>query len=405
MKKKLIIVCLALFVHTSLSAQTVQFRSAEFENGVKVHIGLSESDHILISQLDTITQLNLSGIGLTDIRDVRFLSNLQKIDLSYNKIDDVSPLALLETLRQVDLCNNLLESINMLAFSNAEKMEIDVAFNYISDFSIFNSLTPCKFTIEGAGLQMEKNAPYFHVSYLYGDGTTDKPAIHYRVDATTTDQVQLLVGNSAIPIVADNQSQVFQLNGQPVGSTQKVVVTDNTFADSTFVVPFKEFNLNSLEQVTIETGLPDNYVIRFSTAQKGTLVIEDGKLYYNASATFDYEEIIYSYYWGPTLKGFSKIVLKSKDAPTSIDVVDDGQSNLEILLQGNQLCVKCAAKALGEESAIDVFDISGRLIASKIVNSSNGIDEQISLASVPRNVVVVQVTSGRQRFVDKIVVK
>ena len=187
MNNRLIIGCLAFFAHIALSAQNIQFLSAEFEEGVKYHLGLTETDNVTASQLDTITQLNLSALGLTDIRDVRLMPKLRRIDLSYNMITNISALAELDSLQEVDLRYNQLKDINMLVFSYSDKMDVDVSYNKISDFSMFDALTPCQFTIEGAGLQNWVESTDFHVGYLYSDGTSNKPTIYYRVEAKATE--------------------------------------------------------------------------------------------------------------------------------------------------------------------------------------------------------------------------
>ena len=63
------IASIAVLMMTALvaQAQKVTFYSPEFENGVRHHIGLGESDDVLQTQTDTITTLNLSGLEITDI--------------------------------------------------------------------------------------------------------------------------------------------------------------------------------------------------------------------------------------------------------------------------------------------------------------------------------------------------
>ena len=85
-----------------MQAQKVTFLSEGFEFGVKAHLGLSESDEVMQAQTDTITSIDLSGLGISEISDVVYLPNVEKLDLSLNEIDDVEPLASLEHLQQED---------------------------------------------------------------------------------------------------------------------------------------------------------------------------------------------------------------------------------------------------------------------------------------------------------------
>ena len=59
------IILLAVLTVTA-SAQTVTFFSPEFELGVKAHLGLEENDEVPQSRMDTITSIDLSGLGITD---------------------------------------------------------------------------------------------------------------------------------------------------------------------------------------------------------------------------------------------------------------------------------------------------------------------------------------------------
>ena len=154
MKRNCIIISLlALLVVTRVSAQGVSFHSEVIANVIKSHIGVEETASVSTSQLDTITVLDLSDLGLTDVRDLLAVPNVRRLNLEGNKLEDISPLANLENLSELKLCHNQLESINEMLFSLSPKMTIDVAFNYIQDFSGFNTLTPCCFTIEGTSFQ------------------------------------------------------------------------------------------------------------------------------------------------------------------------------------------------------------------------------------------------------------
>lgn len=403
MKNKLIIGLFALSLHSALSAQ-VPFHSTEFEAAVKNHLGLSVSDNVTAAQLDTITQLDLSGLGISDIRDIRYLTHLQSVDMSYNKIEDVKPLVLMESLREVNLSHNHLESISMLAFSYAKEMEVDVAFNHITDFSIFNTLTPCQFTIDGAGLQTQKDMPYFVVRYLYSDGTEKSPSIYCRVDATTAEQAQMTVQDVTHTIATDNQPHVYPL-GEGYWGTRQVLVTDGVNADSTYLVALKKVQVKPSKTVTIKTELPENYELLYSPAQNGTLSNSGVDLTFKASSTFDYEEVIYTFYRGGELKGLAKVILTKDDVTDGIDTLTEDDAKMYIALNGNILNVKCASTMLADESTIEVCDTAGRVVVSKSVDSSQGISEQIRMPHMPKDVIIVKVTSGNKRFVDKFVVK
>ena len=402
-----IMIIFACWLSAAIKAQgqEVTFISPAVEEGIRQHLNITNGAAISFSQLDTISTLDLSKRGITDVRDLVLMPNLRTLDLSDNVVDDLQPLVVLDSLEWVDLSSNQLKSINDLFISSAKKLTINVAFNYIKDFSLFSSISLCDFVLEGTGLQMDENALYFDVYHFYADVDEEGvPLVRYRGFTNMENDVTLACGSTQMPAVMNGETNRASLS-ENLSVATKAILSNSIVGDTTWVVPVIEREIQSGEEITVETGLPEDYTIGSVYGTQGDVFTEQTAIKYQASASFDYEELLYSYYCGSTLKGFSKIVLKSKNMPTVIDAIDNGRSNLDIQLQGNQLHVKCDAKTLGTESMIDVFDISGRLIVSRLVDSSNGIDEQISLASVPRNVVIVQVTSGRQRFVDKIVVK
>ncbi len=70
MIKHISIIALMLLASLTAGAQKVTFASAGFEQGVRQHLGLSENDDVLQTQVDTITRLDLSGLEITDVHDV-----------------------------------------------------------------------------------------------------------------------------------------------------------------------------------------------------------------------------------------------------------------------------------------------------------------------------------------------
>ena len=164
---------LALFLTVVLTvrAQKVTFYSPEFEFGVKMHLELDESDDVLQSQMEAITEIDLSGLEITDIRDVVYLPNVKVLNLSYNYIDDVSSLLPLDSLREVNLSNNRLESINILAFVEVDSMLVDISNNSIEDLSFFYAPIQCRFIFIGTEMQEDTDILMGDVN---GEGRVDE---------------------------------------------------------------------------------------------------------------------------------------------------------------------------------------------------------------------------------------
>lgn len=309
--KKIAFITVLMMTLLVAHAQKVTFYSPEFEEGVRYHIGLSEADDVLQTQMDTITCLSLSGLEITDLRDVVYLSGVTKLDLSYNKIKDVSPLLSLGTLRVLNLSNNKLESIDILAFMQSESLEVDVTNNYISDFSYFFIPTQCDFTFKGMGVQQEKGAPYFDVGHLYAEVNDDgQPVISYcgftNMDASdlayeTSNMSAQMDGSTYLVAVPNHTSEAYQ-----------VKLSCGEYNETTYLVPPSDYTVEAGKTVTLTTGLPEGYSLSHASAEVGAVEIVGNTIKYTATADAAPDIIHFIYYQGDTLKGFSRYWINRK---------------------------------------------------------------------------------------------
>ena len=325
------IASIALLVMTTLAAQAqkVTFYSPEFENGVRHHIGLKESDDVLQTQTDTITTLNLSGLEITDIRDVAYLTKVSKLDLSYNNISDLSPLLSLESLYELNLSNNQLVDINILAFIQSESLKVDVSNNYISDFSYFYTPGLCDITFYGMGLQTEKDAPYFDIYQFYAiiDGS-GQPTINYRgyTNMTAATSVKCGSSNETIQIDGDNHTTILPI--KPKGITE-IALTNGERTIKTYAVPTKFYKVKAENTILLDTGLPEDYSLTSAYASKGSLEIVGNTIKYTAPKETVSDVVYFSYYEGSNLKGFSRFYLNKGDANDD-SVVDNADLKLVV---------------------------------------------------------------------------
>lgn len=329
--KKFFNIAFLLAVAVSVQAQKVTFYSPEFEGGVRLHLGLGDNDDVLQTQMDTITCISLSGLGITDIRDAVYLPTVRVLDLSYNNIDDVSPLLPLDSLRRVDLSNNQLESINILALSNVDTMEVDVSNNYIGDFSYFYSPTHCEFTLLGMGLQQDKNAPYFDVYQLFVDINAEgKPEVFYRGYTNMEAAANIVCGNSQTAATMDGDTRSAVVPGNPA-SAMMVSLTNGEKTDATWVVPPTEYELEASSTLTIVTGLPEDYTIASAYSKNGIEATIDGaNVSYSAAEDFDTDTLYISYYEGNKLRGFSEFYIMNPNAISTLrgDANNDRRVNI-----------------------------------------------------------------------------
>lgn len=401
MKRLYIIIVLTVLTHFQVQAQGVTFYSPDIERGVKLHLGLEDGVSVRASQLDTITRIDLSALAISDLRDVVMLPNLKVVNLSDNEIDDVTPLAELDSLQEVDLSKNQLESINALAFSHATRMMVDVAFNYIKDFSCFQTLTPCCFTIEGSSLQSDKNASYFNLCYLYGDGTSSTSEACCRIMTNTQDVSSLECGDSKVEVPGDGTEAALIVDGnepRPV-----VLMRNGTSVDTTWIVPLTIRQIRPSETIVIATGLPEDYSLKYVTvASQGSLKVEGTTIVYTATDTFKSEDILFSYYKDSDFKGMGRVQLGNGSSGVNNLLADNGKLTL-VDKGAGVVAISCDDTGLASTATVSVFDTMGRLMAEKQVDSSNGIDAELFVRHARHEVLIVQVVSGNKRFIEKLI--
>jgi hypothetical protein len=339
-------------------AQKVTFYSPEFENGVRYHIGLDESDDVLQTHTDTITTLNLSGMEITDIRDAVYLTAVTKLDLSYNGITDVSPLLSLESLKLLNLCNNHLEDINMLAFFQTGSLEVDVSGNYISDFSYFYSPTECEFTFIGMNMQSKKDAPYFDMYQFYTNVNDDnQPVIIYRGYIDAASMPSLEFGNVKETAELDGTTHCFEVPGQLTEGTL-VTITNGKDVQTTYVMPIVNHKVEACK--TIQIVLPNSYTISFATAEKGKVDIADNIITYTATEDAASDVVNFCYYENSNLKGFSRFFVNQSNMG---DVNGDGKVNTDD--------IKVLCQAIMGENPTDYVEGNADLTGDGHVNAAD----------------------------------
>ena len=297
-----------LSVAIDAQGQGVKFLSADVEKGIRQHLRIADNEDISFMQLDTITSLNLSKRGIIEIDDLVLLPNLRHLDLNNNMVEDLRPLSVLDSLEWVDLSYNNLKSINQLVYSNAKNMTVNLAYNYIGDFSIFGSITRCNFTLEGTGLQLNESAPFFDVCQLFCDATVSPAVVHGLVRTNMTEAALLMCGESSKEVPADGNYFERALNDYYT-ETIPVFLNNGILGDSTYLVPSITLEMNPGETLTLPTGLPESYTINLTNTLLGSVVIDGTDLVYTAPDAEVSDTLSFSFYEYGVLKGFSQYYL------------------------------------------------------------------------------------------------
>ncbi len=125
----------------------ITFNSAVLEDEIREIINKPVGD-ILQSDLDSITELDLSDKGLIDFPDIYKLNNLTTLNLSNNEIAELSYAALLiasedwtaENLTEIDISNNKISDLTIFSYMPA-LTTLNITGNKVSDLTPIADMT------------------------------------------------------------------------------------------------------------------------------------------------------------------------------------------------------------------------------------------------------------------------
>ena len=101
---------------------------------------LAEDATDLIGTLAALTELDLSGCGISNISSLSNLTQLSTLNLSENSISDITPLSGLTKLTVLNLAANALPSLDALAEAS-QLTELDISENAIPSIAALSSCT------------------------------------------------------------------------------------------------------------------------------------------------------------------------------------------------------------------------------------------------------------------------
>ena len=357
--RKILFIILSVISVLSVEAQKVTFASEGFARGVKAHIGLAENEDVLQTQTDTITNIDLSGQEISSIYDVVWLPKVKRLDLSNNSIADVRPLAELDSLEWLDLRNNFLTDASLLAFTRVKKMTVNIGYNYIEDFTAFLMPGHCQFTMVGMNRQLKSEAEQFEIYQLYASvNGQGQPTVTYRGLTDMPSNVTLSVGEQSKIVLLDGTAYTVPVEVKG-DKALKVLISNGTYEDSTFVVPANSYPSQPNESKIVETGLPEKYRIDNAGAKYGTVTIDGTKLHYTAPDENMPDMVAFSYYEGARFRGYSYFLaglhLGDANGDGDVDIADAVCIVNYVVGKPNTTFIEAAADANGDGD-IDIAD-------------------------------------------------
>lgn len=399
MRNYIMMILLAMLsLAIEVKGQEVNFTSPAVERAVRHHLNIDDEAAISFSQLDTITYIDLSRRGVTDTRDLMLMPKLRVLDLSDNMVNDLHPIAMLDSLEYVDLSYNSLKSINELSFSKAENLTVNVAFNYIKDFSIFCSITSCSFTLNGTGLQLSKDAPYFDVYQFYADVSNAGVAkASWRGYTNMENEVSLKCGTLSAKAQMDGYTNSVALPRELAATTQ-AVLSNGVVGDTTYVVPPLTHIVKGGDVVTIDTELPASYQIGYLRALHGNVEADGKVLHYKAPSNIVADTLYMSYYEAGRIRGFAQMYFMTQDFYDGIEAPMQ-DAPLKMTLRDGILHIAGTPEELKDVTDVKVYDATGRTLAAERQADGRGI-----VVRIPKSpsIVIVEVTLGGRRIVTKV---
>lgn len=395
--KNIIRAMMLLLSVTEALAQNVTFFSPEFEEGVKRHLNVEQGTPVIQQQTDTITEIDLSGLGIIDIRDVVYLPNVKNIDLSFNDISDVAPLLPLDSLQNVDLRGNQLENISELIFASSDSLVVNIAYNYIKDFSRFYLPSKCHISIIGMAAQKDRNAQYMDVYMFYADVMNGSSVVNFRGYSNVTSGIFLDCAGTHSNAVLDGNFNTVRI-AESLDGTTRAILSNGEVGDTTYVVPPTVHIVNGGDEVTIDTELPENYQIGYLRALHGTIETDGTTLHYTAPAPIVADTLYMSYYEGNRIRGFTQMYFMSQDFYDNIKTTQQ-DIPLNMSLHDGVLRITIPSIQKNGATVVKVFDAMGRTLAVKSQETGQKID-----ITLPKSlsVVIVEVTYAGHQFVTKV---
>jgi Secretion system C-terminal sorting domain/Leucine Rich repeats (2 copies) len=386
------------------SLAQVQFKSPEFEIGIRRHLNLNQTAVINLTSMDTIRKLDLSGLNIKDVNDVIFLKKIRNLDLSNNQIKDISPLLSLPHLQVLNVSNNNIKNIASFTFSDKRNFKLIVTGNEVSNFSY---LTPSTFAnVETVGTNRQKGA---EPSYLLNDlftttRTNGQAKIHYNIWDSTNNCVPFTLtygdSNTNSSLQCNSLTNNLDYDYTTAGFKVITITRANKTLISHFVAPYT-FTYDMSQSYPIALNLPNeiNLVSLVNTTTLGTATISGNQINYQPLAVGN-DIIKVKYKYGTSNRTELFYIFTTNTNTLSINEIDLIK-NLKIYPNptDNILFIDTLDKQIQK---IELFDLQGRLL--KTINE-NKEKYQIDISNFSSSTYLIKLSTEKGSQTVKVVKK
>ncbi len=156
-------------------SQEVNFNDANLETAIRNQLGIYDRP-IYISDLESITDLDLDNCNISDLTGLEYFNNLRFLNLSNNQITDLSSLTYFTDLTGLNASNNTIADITPLA-NLTQLVFLDLSGNQITQVDLLANLTNLGLLSIGVNpisdITPLSNLTNLNVLYLFNMGISD----------------------------------------------------------------------------------------------------------------------------------------------------------------------------------------------------------------------------------------
>jgi len=378
-------------------AQNINFYDKNFEEGVKEQLGLDSSDMVSREMADTLSVLNLEGLGIKDLRDIVYFPSLEELNLGYNAIRDISPLLELGRLRYLNIRNNLLDAVDLLALTESPQMTVNLSLNYITNFYALLHSPQCLFSIIGIKLQHPNNYEVrnFYVDYNLSNMSGIVNSNFWLLHSLDTCFVEN--GKQSFTVLPDTIQQT-SMNV----STNKVYLTLNNAAiDSTCFIPPTTIE-TIFDSIAFTPGFSEDYEILSAEAFHSEASFSNDSVFFKFSGEIEQDtlKVGFGTPFGK-LKGYTYYYVEKKNITgigniqhNGIELYPNPATDICRLLVPDELC--------NENTVYVIVNPAGKVFHKETIKNE---ETTIIVSHLPASVYFIVVFDDKQIIANRKLIK
>lgn len=400
---KKILLLLFLICINSIYAQ-VQFKSLEFETGIRKHLSMTETSIISLNSLDTIKKIDLSGLNIKDVNDVIFLKKIKELNLSNNQIREISPLLSLPRLQILNIAGNSIKNISAFTFSDKRNFKLIISDNEISDLEFLNPSPFSNVVTVGDNRQKGIEETYLLKDFYTATQLNGQAIIKYNIWDSTNNCSEFNLnfgdGITVNNLLCDSYTNSQNYNYLSSGFKTLQITRDTKTLTTHFVAPYS-YTLEVGQSYPINLSLPSeiNLISLENVTALGTATVLSNQINYEPLAVGN-DIIKVKYKYGTSNRTEMFYIFTTNTNILSTDGV--------ILLKGVKIFPNPTKNILHIEikedniQSLQLIDLQGRILKQENISSNN---YQINLENIPQAVYILEITSDIGKQSVKVVKK